>query len=161
MPFQLPWFLKDDVYFLPCRENIPCALCGIGKWLHRAMADSASCQGATAGARVQSRAIPCQTDGGVICSATGFSYSTSVFLISIIPPTLQTHFNLNISLIRTSGRSLGTFVVEYSSEKWFNKWNNYFPIIIDRCCENHTKYGIYIYIFIFIYLYIMATCIVS
>ena len=79
------------------------------------MAETASRQGVTAGARVQSRAIPCQIGGGAVGSGTVFSYTTSVFLISVIPPTLQIHLNLNISLIRTSGRSLGTFVIEYLS----------------------------------------------
>jgi len=78
MPFQLPWFLNDDVYFLPCSDNIPCSLCGIGKWLNRAMAESASRQGVTAGARVQSRAILCQIVGVAVGSRTEFTYSTSV-----------------------------------------------------------------------------------
>jgi hypothetical protein len=63
----------------------------------------------TAEARFQSQATPCEICGAWIGSGTGFSPSTSVFPVNIIPPSLHTHLHLHVLTRRKNGRSQGTF----------------------------------------------------
>jgi hypothetical protein len=64
----------------------------------------------TAGARFQSQVSPCKIYGVQSGTVTGFSRSTSVFPVSIIPPMHHTHLYLHcMHPRRTDGQSLGTF----------------------------------------------------
>lgn len=105
------------------------------------MAEAGTCRPVTARARVQCRAISCQICGGQIGSGTGFSSSTSVYS-NQYHPTNATYASLSQHyFIRTSGRSLGTFVVDHSTGKQFHVAKYLLGVL-------HTKYSVYTYFFL-------------
>jgi len=93
----------------PCNADAPSTLQGRSciyiryysdGWGRRAMALAV----VTAQARVRTQAGPCEICGRQSGTETGFSPSTSVSPVGIIPPTLRIHLRLNII-----GRSTGNF----------------------------------------------------
>jgi hypothetical protein len=75
----------------------------------RAMAQAVCHRSDTAEAWVRSQIIPCEICGIQSGTGTGFSPSTSVSPVSIIPPMLHTRLQLHVVLTRTNRRSLEAF----------------------------------------------------
>ena len=74
------------------------------------MAQAVSRRPLDAEAQFRSQTSSCEVFVGHSGNGTGFSPSTSVSPVSIIPPMLNTHLQLHTSLTRsTNGRSLGIF----------------------------------------------------
>ena len=88
--------------------------------------------------------------GGRSASGSGFSPSTSVTPVSIIPPTLHAHLHLLVALTRrTNGRDLGTFqkamllrkstsVGRKSAVTLFQFWNS----SVLKSCSTYTRLAI-------------------
>jgi len=68
------------------------------------MAQAVSRRLLTAVARVRSQASPCEIGGGQSDTLTGFSPSSSVSLVSIVPPVLDTHLHLRVASYREDKR---------------------------------------------------------
>jgi hypothetical protein len=67
------------------------------------MAQAVSRRPLTAEARVRSRVIPCGICGGQICTGTGFSPSTSIFLISFYSTGVPLLGEIKILIISITG----------------------------------------------------------
>jgi hypothetical protein len=64
------------------------------------MAHAVNCLPLTALAQVRSPAIPCEIGGGQSYTVTSFFPSTSVSLVSTVPPMLDTHLGGHVASYR-------------------------------------------------------------
>jgi len=98
-------------------------------WLRRsvagwpAMAHAVSHRPLTAEVHVRSQDSAYEICGGQSGTLTGFSPSTSVSPLGIIPPTLHTHLHLHVDLTRrTTTQNMRTFQKAMLFRKFGERW---------------------------------------